>query len=333
MSTDLRKLGRNGPEVFPIALGCSAMSGKRGQHLDDAESIATIQEAIERGVNVIDTADFYGSGHNEMLIAKAIEGRRNRAVLSVKFNGLRSPEGGFLGVDSRPASVKNFLGYSLTRLGVDYVDIYRPSRLDPQVPIEDTIGAIAELVKAGSVRQIGLSEVGPETIRRAHAVHPIADLQIEYSLVSRDPEKEILPVCRELGIAVTAYAVLSHGLLSGTARKSEGGDSRSHLPRFRGENFDKNRKLVERFGEIARSKGVTDSQLAIAWVLARGSDIIPVIGSRKREQLRESLDALNIQLSAEDLEHIEQAVPPDAIAGTRYEENLMKMLDSERKSS
>jgi len=330
MSTDFRRLGSQGPAAFPFALGCAAMSAAQGQATDDAESIATIHEAIERGVNLLDTADFYGGGRNELLIAKAMEGRRDKVLLSVKFGGLRSPDGAFVGLDGRPASVKNFLTYTLTRLGVDHIDVYRPARLDPQVPIEDTIGAISDLVKAGYVRQIGLSEVGPETIRRAHAVHPISDLQIEYSLMSRNPEKEILPLLQELGIAVTAYGVLSHGMLSGTARPAGRGDSRAHLPRFREENFKRNQMLVEAFGKIAQEKRVTNSQLAIAWVLAQGSSIIPVVGSRKRTQLQEALGALDIELSADDLLRIEQAVPVEAVAGTRYDEHQMKALDSER---
>ncbi len=329
MNADVRKLGLEALAV-PIALGCAGMSGMIGHPTDDAESIATIHEAIERGVNVVDTADFYGGGHNELLVGKAIQGRRDKVLLSVKFGALRAPDGAFVGLDSRPAAVKNFLTYTLVRLGVDHIDVYRPARLDPQVPIEDTIGAISDLVKAGYVRQIGLSEVGPETIRRAHAVHPICDLQIEYSLMSRKPEQEIFPLLKELGIAVTAYGVLAHGLLSGKARPAGEGDPRAHLPWFKEGNFERNQKLAEALGEIAREKGATTSQLAVAWVLARGSGIIPVVGSRKRAQLRETLGALDMELSADDLAHIEQAVPVEAVAGTRYNEHLMRMLDSER---
>ncbi len=324
-----RQLGKEGPEVFPLSLGCMGMSGGLRQATDDAESIATIHEAIERGVNMLDTGDFYGFGHNELLIGKAIRDRRDKVLLSVKFNGLRSPDGAFLGFDSRPAAVKNFLGYSLTRLGVDHIDVYRPSRLDPKVPIEDTIGAIQEMIQAGLVRHIGLSEVGPETIRRAHAVHPIADVQLEYSLMSRGPEEAIMPVLDELGIAMTAYGVLSHGLLTGNPKPAEGG-MRAHLPRLGGENFEHNRKLVLALTAIAEEKGVTTSQLAIAWVLAKGANLVPVIGVRKRARLAESLDALKIGLSAEDVARIEQAVPADQVAGTRYAERLMKMLDSEK---
>lgn len=333
MSNSLKKLGSHGPDAFPVALGCAAMSPPAGTPSNDAESIATIHEAIELGVNLIDTADFYGSGHNELLIGKAIQGRRDKVLLSVKFGSLRAPGGQFTGNDTRPAALKNFLTYTLTRLGVDHVDIYRPARLDPQVPIEDTIGAIADLVKAGYVRHIGLSEVGPDTIRRAHAVHPICDLQIEYSLVSRKPEDEIFPLLKSLGIAVTAYAVLSHGLLTDSPKPAGAHDSRSHLPRLKGENFERNRQLVAALGEIAHAKGVTTSQLAIAWVLAQGADIVPVIGARRPEQLREALQALRIELSSEDLAHIENAVPRNAVAGERYEAPLMKMLDSERPAS
>ena len=331
MSTNFRSLGSQGPKAFPLALGCAGMSGTLGQSKDDSESLSTIHEAIEHGVNLLDTADFYGGGHNELLIGKAIQGRRDKVLISAKFGGLRSPEGAFVGLDTRPEAVKNFLTYTLTRLGVDHIDIYRPARLDPQVLIEDTIGAISDLVKAGYVRHIGLSEVGPETICRAHAVHPICDLQIEYSLMSRNPEQEIFPLLKELGIAITAYGVLSHGLLSGTTRQTDKSDLRAHLPRFKGENLERNQKLVEAFGEIAQEKQVTNTQLAIAWVLAKGSSIIPVVGSRQRGQLQEALGALEITLSSDEMTRIERTVPAEAVAGARYNENLMKMLDSERR--
>jgi aryl-alcohol dehydrogenase-like predicted oxidoreductase len=304
------------------------MSGMYGSTNDD-ESIATIHAALDGGVTVLDTGDFYGCGHNEMLIGRALQDRRNQAMLSVKFGALRSPDGGWIGVDGRPESVKNFAAYSLTRLGVDHIDIYRLARLDPNVPIEDTIGAIADLVKAGYVRHIGLSEVGVDTIRRAHAVHPISDLQIEYSLVSREPETAIFPVLEELGIGVTAYGVLSRGLLSGSTPTAPN-DFRAYLPRFSGENLTQNQRLVEALKKIAAQKGATPSQIAIAWVLAKGKKIIPVIGARKRSQLSESLSAVQIHLSPEDLTHIEDAIPASAIAGTRYDEGQMKMLDSER---
>jgi aryl-alcohol dehydrogenase-like predicted oxidoreductase len=304
------------------------MSGMYGAS-DDEESIATIHAAIESGVNLLDTGDFYGSGHNEMLIGRAIKGRRDKVLLSVKFGALRGPDRSWGGYDARPAAVKNWLAYSLTRLGVDYIDIYRPARLDPAVPIEDTIGAIARLVKAGYVRAIGLSEMGPETIRRANAVHPITDLQIEYSLVSRSPEQSILPVLQELGIGVTAYGVLSRGLLSGS-KPAAAGDFRAFLPRFKGENLQRNQQIVEGLQSLAAAKGVSASQLAIAWVLAKGPSIVPVIGARTRTQLEESLGALRIQLSPADLASIEEAVPASEVAGTRYDAQQMKVLDSEQ---
>ena len=296
---------------------------------NDDESISTIHAALDGGVNLLDTGDFYGCGHNEMLIGRALKDRRDQAMLSVKFGALRSPDGGWTGVDGRPESVKNFAAYSLTRLGVDHIDIYRLARLDPNVPIEETISAIADLVKAGYVRHIGLSEVGVETIRRAHAVHPISDLQIEYSLISREPETTIFPVLDELGIGVTAYGVLSRGLLSGSTPTAPN-DFRAYLPRFSGENLTKNQRLVEELKKISTEKGTTPSQIAIAWVLAKSKTIIPLIGARKRSQLSESLASVQSHLSPEDLAHIEDAIPASAIAGTRYDEGQMKMLDSER---
>ncbi len=328
--TKTRQLGNSGPAVFPLALGCMGMSGVYGE-ADENESIATIHEALDRGITLLDTGDFYGQGHNEMLIGRALKGRAGKPLLSVKFGALRGPDGQWLGFDGRPAAVKNFLGYTLNRLGVDHIDIYRPARVDPKVPIEETIGAISDLVKAGYVRYIGLSEAGPETIRRAHAVHPISDLQIEYALISRNPEKEIFPVLEELGIGVTAYGVLSRGLLSGSSPSGKG-DFRAHLPRFSGENLQRNRKLVEALHRISEEKGITPSQLAIAWVLAKGRNIVPLIGARKRSQLAESLEAVKIQLSATELSQIEQAIPADAVAGTRYGAEQMRMLDSENAS-
>lgn len=326
--TTTRRLGAHGPTVFPLALGCMGMSGMYG-HADEAESIATIHAALERGVNLFDTGDFYGTGHNEMLLGRALADRRDKALLSVKFGALRSPDGGWLGVDARPAALKNFLAYSLTRLGVDHVDIYRPARLDPAVPIEDTVGALAELVAAGYVRHIGLSEVGPETLRRAQAVHPIADLQIEYSLISRGPETDLFPVLAELGVSATAYGVLSRGLLSGSQPAGKG-DYRAYLPRFRGENRQQNQRLIDALSTLAAAKGVSASQLAIAWVLAKGSHIVPVVGARTRAQLAESLGALAVELSPAELARLEEAVSPASVAGTRYDERQMKMLDSER---
>ncbi|WP_435019809.1 aldo/keto reductase [Tundrisphaera sp. TA3] len=329
----MRRLGTDGPGVSALGLGCMGMSDFYGP-ADEAESLATIREAMDAGVTLLDTGDFYGSGHNELLLREALrDGRRDQAFLSVKFGGLRDPKGGFTGIDNRPASVKNFLAYSLKRLGTDHVDLYQPARLDPAVPIEETVGAIAQMIRAGYVRHLGLSEVSAETIRRAHAVHPVAAIQIEYSIMSRGIEAEILPTCRELGIAVTAYGVLSRGLLSGRWHPSRAaaGDFRAHLPRFTGENFARNQALVEALAAVAADVGATPAQVAIAWVAGRGDDIIPLIGARTRERLRESLGVLNVRLDAADLARVEAAVPADAVAGTRYMAPQMRLLDSEPK--
>ncbi len=304
------------------------MSGMYGP-ADERESIATIHAALDHGITLLDTGDYYGAGHNELLIGRALQDRRDKALLSVKFGALRGPDGSWLGMDARPAAVRNFLSFTLTRLGVDHVDIYRPGRLDPAVPIEETVGAIADLVKAGYVRAIGLSEVGPETIRRAQSVHPISDLQIEYSLISRGPETTIFPVLAELGISVTAYGVLSRGLLSGSKPTREG-DFRAHLPRFTSENRERNQRLIDALQKLAAKKDVSASQLAIAWVLTKGSTIVPVIGARTRTQLIESLGALRVMLTPAELARIEEAVPAAAVAGSRYDEHQMRILDSER---
>ena len=327
-------LGRTGPSVFPIALGCMGMgAGSWYGASDEAEGIATIQEALERGVNVIDTGDFYGMGKNELLVGRALQGRRDQALLSVKFGALRGPDGAFFGFDARPAATKNFLAHSLSRLGVDHIDIYRPARLDPQVPIEDTVGAIAEMVKAGHVRYIGLSEVGVETIRRAAAVHPISDLQIEYGLASRGVEPRIIPALRELGIGMTAYGVLSRGLLTG-AKPSGPRDLRAHLPRFAAGNAEKNRPLVDALARLAAAKGVSAAQLAIAWVRAKaasqGVTIVPTIGARTRKQIADALASLDVSLEASEVAALEAAVPASQIAGTRYGQEQMAVLDSER---
>jgi aryl-alcohol dehydrogenase-like predicted oxidoreductase len=324
-----RRLGSDGPEVSPLGLGCMGMSGMYGQ-ADERESIATIHAALDAGIDLLDTGDFYGMGHNELLIARALESRAtDRPLISIKFGAQRGPDGSWLGYDARPAAVKTALAYSLNRLRVDHIDVYRPARLDPNVPIEETIGAIAELVQAGYVRNIGLSEVGPDTIRRAAAVHPICDLQIEYSLLSRGIERAILPTCRELGIAITAYGVLSRGLISGSA-SSGSGDIRGRMPRFRQKNLARNLELVERLRKIADDHGASTAQLAIAWVLSRGEDVVPLIGARRRDQLTEALRALELELSDEDLARIERAMPADAVAGQRYDEAQMTHLDSER---
>jgi aryl-alcohol dehydrogenase-like predicted oxidoreductase len=310
-----------------------AMSGLYGT-ADREESIATIHAALDAGINLFDTGDFYGMGHNELLIGDALQSvTRDGVVISVKFGAQRGPDGSWLGYDARPAAVKTALAYSLQRLRTDHIDVYRPARLDANVPIEETVGAIAELVEAGYVRHIGLSEVGADTIRRAAAVHPICDLQIEYSLISRGIERAILPTCRELGIAITAYGVLSRGLISGRYRpdaEPRGGDIRGRMPRFQGENLRHNLALVEELREIADSKGATVVQIAFAWVLTRGKDIVPLVGARRRDQLEEALGALDVELTADDLARIEQAIPPDAAAGDRYGAPQMADLDSER---
>ncbi|MEP9387592.1 aldo/keto reductase [Mesorhizobium sp. KR9-304] len=327
-----RKLGLTGPETSALGLGCMGMSDLYGP-ADRSESLATIDAAMEAGITLIDTGDFYGMGHNEMLIAEALKGgRRDRALISVKFGAMRDPSGSWIGYDARPAAVKNFAAYSLKRLGTDHIDIYRPARLDPNVPIEDTVGAIADLVKEGHVRHIGLSEVGGETLRRAAAVHPIVDLQIEYSLISRGIEEAILPACRELGIGVTAYGVLSRGLISGHWTKAPLGqtDFRSMSPRFQGENLDQNLVLVEALRKVADKKGVTVAQIAIAWVAAQGKDIVPLIGARRRERLAEALASFDVTLDMSDLAAIEQAVPKGVAAGERYNAHAMASLDSER---
>ena len=331
-----RSLGSAGPVVSSIGLGCMGMSDFYGA-ADDTESIATIHAALDAGITLLDTGDYYAAGHNELLLREATRGReRDDFIVSVKFGLMRAPDGGVVGVDGRPAAVKNSLAYSLRRLGTDHVDIYRLGRLDPSVPIEETVGAIAEMVQAGFVRYVGLSEVGAATVRRAHAVHPVADLQIEYSLLSRGIEAEILPTCRELGVGVTAYGVLSRGLLSGhwsRDREVTDGDFRRTAPRFSGENLDRNLSLVDALRAVADTRSGTVAQIAIAWVLHRGEDIVPLVGARRRDRLAEALGALEIRLSADDLAAIERAVPAGAAAGGRYQEAQMAALDSEEKQA
>jgi aryl-alcohol dehydrogenase-like predicted oxidoreductase len=329
---DYRPLGESGPLVSVLGLGCMGMSGVYGP-TDRAESIATIHAALDAGITLLDTGDFYGMGHNELLINEALRGRkRESAVISVKFGALRDPAQGWSGFDGRPAAVKNFLAYTLQRLGVEYIDVYRPARVDASVPIEETVGAIAEMVQAGYVRAIGLSEAGVETIRRAAATHPICDLQIEYSLISRGIEDAILPACRSLGIDITAYGVLSRGLISGHWRKDAAGqgDYRALSPRFQAENVERNLALVDELRRIADAKGITVAQLAIAWVMAQGEDIVPLIGSRRRDQLAEALGALDVLLTPDELRAIEAAVPKGSAAGERYVPAQMAHLDSER---
>jgi aryl-alcohol dehydrogenase-like predicted oxidoreductase len=328
---EMTTLGRGGPVVSRVGLGLMGMSGIYGQ-ADDHESIATIHAAVDAGITLLDTGDFYGMGHNELLLRDALRRGipRDRVFIQVKFGGQRDPSGAFVGQDASPAMVKSSLAYTLTRLDTEYVDLYQPARLDPQVPIEDTVGAVAEMIAAGYVRYLGLSEVGADTIRRAHAVHPVAALQIEYSLMSRGIEKQILPTVRELGIAVTAYGILSRGLLSSGTAQLASNDPRARFPRFRGENHDRNLELLAALEAIADDNGVTAAQLAIAWVASRGHDIIPLIGTKRRDRLAEALHALDLTLSADELAAIEAAVPADAVAGERYDTAQVAMLDSER---
>lgn len=325
----MTKLGKNGPEVSRIGIGCMGMSGAYGAS-DDAVSVRTIQAAIERGINLVDTGDFYGMGHNEMLIGRAIEGRRDKVVLSVKFGGMRDPAGAFVGVDMRPVAVKNFAAYSLKRLGVEVIDVYRPARLDPTVPIEDTIGAVADLIKAGYVKHAALSEVGADTIRRAHAVSPIADLQIEYAIVSRNPEDKIFPVLHELGISATLYGVFSRGLLTGS--KPQGpGDYRAYLPRFTGDHASNNADVVSAFEKFAKDHEMTTAQLAMAWVLAKEPGFVPIPGVKTEKHLDDVLSVLSRPaLGAADLAALEKIVPRGSVTGDRYPSEQMKHLDSER---
>jgi pyridoxine 4-dehydrogenase len=329
---DKRKLGATGPKVSTIGLGCMGMSDFYGP-ADRSESIATIHAALDAGVTLLDTGDFYGMGHNEMLIREALSGRsRDNLQISVKFGALRDPNKGFLGYDSRPAAIKNFAAYSLQRLGVDHIDIYRPARLDPDVPIEETVGALADMVKAGYIRHIGLSEVGSDTIRRAHAVHPIVDLQIEYSLIARGIESDILKTCRELGIGITAYGVLARGLISGhwSRDRDVAQDFRRNAPRFQGQNLDANLALVDQLREIADEIGATPAQVAIAWVAAQGTDIVPLIGARRRDRLTEALGAIDVKLTDAHLAALAKAFPPGVAAGARYPDAQLAHMDSEK---
>jgi aryl-alcohol dehydrogenase-like predicted oxidoreductase len=328
-----RTLGARGPAISALGLGCMGMSDFYGP-ADESESVATLHAALDAGMNLLDTGDFYGMGHNEMLLSRVLKERRKEAFVCVKFGGLRTPDGAFIGLDMRPVAVKNFLSYSLKRLGTDYIDLYLPCRVDRGVPIEDTIGAMVEMKERGYIRHLGLSEAGPEMIRRAHAVHPIAALQIEYAVVTRSIEASILPVTRELGISITAYGVFSRGLLSTTTKVPDAskGDHRASYPRFQGENYQQNLGMIEVLRSIAARKGCTLAQLAVAWVLAQGNDIIPLVGARKTERLAEALGALPISLTANDLADIDRAVPHGSIAGERYPAELMATLDSERAS-
>lgn len=328
-----RQLGRQGPRVSAIGLGCMGMSDLYGP-ADRGECIATIHAALDAGINLLDTGDFYDMGHNELLIQEALQNLpREQVRISVKFGAMRDPQGNWIGMDGRPAAVKNSLAYTLKRLGTDHIDVYRIARLDTQVPVEETIGAMADMVKAGYIRHIGLSELGVANIRRAASVHAISDLQIEYSLFSRSMEHEILPVCRELGIAVTAYGVLSRGLLSGhwsAERNASIQDFRSISPRFQDGNLERNLALVDALRSIATNKGITVAQAAIAWVLAQGKDIIPLVGARRRDRLSEALGSLDVEFSPAELQAIDAAIPDNAVAGERYNAHAMAALDSER---
>ena len=328
-----RTLGKNGPRTSALGLGCMGMSDFYGP-ADEKTSIATINAALDAGITLLDSGDYYGMGHNELLLNKALKGRRRDSYqLSVKFGALRDAKGNWSGVDGRPVAVRNFIAYSLTRLGTDYIDIYRLGRVDPAVPIEETVGAVGQLIKEGQVRYVGLSEAGADTVGRASRTHPIADLQIEYSLMSRGIEDTILPTCRELGVGITAYGVLSRGLLSGHWTKEQAvspGDFRVHLPRFSGANLDHNLALVETLRLIADGRGATVAQVAIAWMLSRGEDIVPLVGARTPERLSEALGAVTLALSPSDLARIESAIPQGAAAGDRYPTAVMTHLDSER---
>ena len=325
----MKKLNSINKDIFPIGLGCMGMSdfyGSKATRNDD-QNIETIKAALDAGINYLNTADYYGAGHNELLIREAVKDRKDKPLVAVKFGGLRTPSGGFTGVDTTPNAVKNFAAYTLTRLNVEAIDIYIPGRINPAIPVEDTVGAISELIKEGKVKYLGLSEANAAVLRKAHSVHPVSVVEVEYSLATRVIEKELLPVCRELGVGITAYGVLSRGLLTGgMTGKFEPTDFRGHSPRFTGENFEKNKKRIEVLKELADKKGCSPSQLAIAWVLNQGDDILPLLGTTKVIRLKEYLDALNVKLTKEELKNLSDTFPEGSFAGERYDENQMRIV-------
>jgi len=325
----MRKLGANGPIVSAMGLGCLTMTGFYGRAGDEKESVTTILSALDLGINFLDTADVYGPFINEALVGRAIRDRRNEVVLATKFGIVRTEDPNFRGVNGRPEYVRTSCEGSLRRLGVETIDLYYQHRLDPNTPVEETVGAMAQLVREGKIRYLGLSEVGPATLRRAHETYPITALQSEYSLWARDPEEHVLAACRELGVGFVAYSPLGRGFLTGTItdlRDLEEEDYRRGLPRFQGDNFERNLKLVRGIGQIASEKRCKPGQLALAWILAQGGDIVPVFGTKRRAYLEENLRALEIALTPEDLRSIDNVVPPDAPAGQRYMEAMMKLI-------